>query len=228
MWLKLLTGLSMLLIVHTPSVSAEQFRVGPVYTDQPGEVSVVVELPPGVTPDVSDFRLVMNGKTLAVAQTIEDFRHSGRGLALAVCVDVSGTMDRGPLADMKEGLLVLLGKVRSQDRIALISFAEELMVASSFKNSRIDFVEAVRDLQSRGKATRLYEAVSNSLEILKDAELPKRQRVIVISDGKDERHRASAAYPGDAKPCHAWLQAAPAGRCCRDVTLGSPQGMVSG
>jgi len=195
MWAKLLTGFSLLSVFHASLVVAQQsqFRVGPVYTDRAAEVSVVVELPQGVAaPDASNFSLILDGKALAVAKEIKPFKKSGRKLALVLCVDVSGTMKKkkkggpDPLADTQTALLSFLGKVRTQDRIALISFADEDKMKSSFDKTRKDLTEAVRRLQSEGSTTRLYQALYNALGQLRGAK-PKLRRVLIISDGHDEK-----------------------------------------
>src|SRR5262249_15885466 len=123
--MRFLIGISLLLVSPTSLVLAEQFRVGPVYIEQGGVVSVVIELPPGLTPTAADFHLLADGNPMATAQEIKSFRDSLEDLALAICVDVSGTMARGPLEDVKEALLLLLGKARARprDKLALISFA---------------------------------------------------------------------------------------------------------
>jgi hypothetical protein len=156
MWAKFLAVISLLLVFPDQLVLAEQILVGPVYSDQPGEVSVVVELPPGVTPEASDFRLLVDGKIVATARQIKPFRLSGQGLALVLCVDVSGTMKGDPLAETKQALLSFLGRARPEDHIALVSFADEDKIESSFEETREYLAEAVRNLQTRGKRTGLY------------------------------------------------------------------------
>src|SRR5262245_22932422 len=144
--MRFLVGISLLLVAHTSLVLAEPLRGGPVYTKQPGEVSVVIELPPGVTPTAADFYLLAAGNTIATAQEIKSFRDSLEDLALVVCVDVSGSMAHRPLEDIKEALLLLLGKARARprDKIALISFADEEKIVSSFGQTRDQLDDAVR------------------------------------------------------------------------------------
>ena len=186
--MRFLIGISLLLVAHTSLVLAEQLRAGPVYTKQPGEVSVVIELPLGVTPTAADFHLLAAGNTIATAQEITSFRDSGEDLALVVCVDVSGSMAHRPLEDIKEALLLFLGKARARlrDKIALISFADEEKIASSFGQTRDQLDDAVRSLRRRGNKTRLYQTVYKALDMLQVANLPQRRRIIVMSDGKDE------------------------------------------
>jgi von Willebrand factor type A domain/Inner membrane component of T3SS, cytoplasmic domain len=193
MSVKLLVGISLLLVSHLPLVWAESFRIGPVYTQKPGEVSVVVELPPGVYPTAAHFRLLIDDNPIVTAQALKAFRDSGQGMALAVCVDVSGTMSRGPLNEAKGALLTFLGSARPEDRIALITFANDEETLSSFDEKRERLAEAVRNLKTRGKETRLYQAIYNALDIFQGPTLPKRRRLIVISDGKDEGSKEGAA-----------------------------------
>jgi hypothetical protein len=72
-----LAGIRLLLVSHAPWVFAERFYAGPAYTDQPGEGSVVIELPLGVTPAASDFRLFADEKPVATAHAIKSFRLVG-------------------------------------------------------------------------------------------------------------------------------------------------------
>src|SRR5215831_2994578 len=147
--MRFLISLSLLLISYTPLVLAEQLRVGPVYTKQPGMVSVVIELLPGVIPTVADFHLLAAGNPMATTHEIKSFRDSLEDLALAVCVDVSGTMAGRPLDEAKEALFVFLGKARARprDKIALISFADEDKIVSSFEGTRDQLDDAVRNLK---------------------------------------------------------------------------------
>jgi Mg-chelatase subunit ChlD len=106
--------------------------------DKTEELSAVVEVPPGAVPQASDFHLLMDRKSVAIANSVKTFGESGNGMALVVCVDVSGSMKGGPLRDTKEALLSFIGKAasRPEDRIALISFADDALIVSSFGRSR--------------------------------------------------------------------------------------------
>lgn len=189
---KLLAVVALLLVSHASPLFAktfpDAFRAGPVYLEQPGRLAAVVELPPGSVPGPADFHLVIDGRKVADASEVKAFEESGKGLALAVCVDVSGSMRGGPLREAKEALLSLLAVAakRPQDRFALVSFADDAKVESSFVASRQRLTDAVIRLKTRGSQTRLYHALYQALNLLQDPNLPERRRVIVISDGKDE------------------------------------------
>jgi uncharacterized protein (DUF58 family) len=83
---------------------------------------------------------------------------------MVVCVDVSGTMSRGPLDEARKALSAFFTKARPDDRFALISFADEEELASSFVETRDHLTQAVRNLKTRGNKTRLYQTIYTSLE----------------------------------------------------------------
>src|SRR5262245_32182913 len=178
MWLRLLAGVVVLTVSSASSASAEQFRLGPIYTDRPGEVSAVVEFtaPPGPLPP-SYFRLVASGQPPVTSQEIKSFQDSGQGLALIICVDVSRSMGGRPLADTKEALLSFIGKARPQDHIALVSFANTDTMVSPFDpetaRERERLTEAVRNLKPAGKQTKLRQTLYKTLDKFEGAQVPK-------------------------------------------------------
>ena len=100
---------------------------------------------------------------MATADDIKSFRDWRQGMAIAVCVDVSGTMSRGPLDEVKAALSALFKKVRPNDRFALISFADEEERESSFGEPRSHLTKAVGNLRTRGKKN---TALSNNLYLI--------------------------------------------------------------
>ena len=172
------------LIVSYVFAAEEPFRIRSFSTDQSGEVSVVVELPPGLTPKTADFDLLIDNKIVATAREI-------RGLDLNVMffVDVSGSMkgskNDSPLEDAKNALSSFLTKtkIRPQDQFALTSFADNDTLLAS---SREEVSKSVKTLKPVGKTTRLYQAVDNALKKRPKDDPRTRQIFVVISDGKDE------------------------------------------
>lgn len=187
-----LISLIILLLVNASFLSAQSlpqtFRVGPIYSEKPGELSAVVELPPGLTPKASDFRLLVDGKAIANAREVKPFGESGKPLALLFCVDVSGSMKGGPLKETKESLLSFLGTAasRPEDRFGVVSFADAPDRESLIDQPREQLTEKIDGLRTRGGYTRLYTALYHSLDLLQRADVPKLRRIVVISDGNAE------------------------------------------
>jgi Mg-chelatase subunit ChlD len=164
----------------------ESLRVGPVYTSNPGELSVMFDIGPGVTVRPNDIQLVEDGRRTVRANEVQRFADSGHALAWVLCVDVSGTMRGEPLFSMKLALRAFIERTRPEDRIALITFADEPRLEAKFGEGRDVLERAVWDLRHRGRYTVLYEALHDALQLLDAPGLPERRRILVISDGKDE------------------------------------------
>src|SRR5262244_386572 len=87
------------LVVSAALAAQEPFRVRSVFTAQPGDVSVVVELPPGLTPQAADFALVIDNENVTAREV------RGQDIAVMLLADISGSIKRGPLNDIKKALL---------------------------------------------------------------------------------------------------------------------------
>ena len=69
-WFRFLAAISLLFVASASSMSAEreQFRIRSAFVGAAGEVSAVVELPPGSTPKSTDFQLLINDRVAATAR----------------------------------------------------------------------------------------------------------------------------------------------------------------
>ncbi|MGH8489120.1 MAG: FHA domain-containing protein [Gammaproteobacteria bacterium] len=175
-------------------------RVGPLYEDAPGNVSVVVELPYGVTqPAPGNFHLLLDGKRDLAFQAgqVKSFLDSGQDLAVLVCIDVSGSMAGAPLKDIKQALLAFLHD-RKTLRVAVMVFASDIKSVVGFEADPGQLTAALGGLKAGGRASksRLYDALYQALDDYETAmttdAIPKRMRIMVISDGKDEGSSASS------------------------------------
>lgn len=175
-------------------------RVGPLYEDAPGNVSVVVELPYGVTqPAAGNFHLLLDGKRDLAFQAgqVKSFLDSGQDLAVLVCIDVSGSMAGAPLKDIKQALLAFLHD-RKTVRVAVMVFASDIKNIVGFEADQGRLTAALGGLKAGGRASksRLYDALYQALDDYETAmttdAIPKRMRIMVISDGKDEGSSASS------------------------------------
>src|SRR5215510_7162377 len=168
------------LVVSAALATQEPFRVRSVFTAQPGDVSVVVELPPGLTPQAAEFALVIDNDTVTAREV------RGQDIAVMLLVDISGSIKRGPLNDIKKALLSFSDKIRPQDQFALTTFADDDKVVSPFKETRDNLRRAIQKLDITEKNTKFYRALYNALGNLQDSDRQRRTIFIVISDGKDE------------------------------------------
>ncbi len=165
-------------------LAAAGLHVGPVFTEHFPALEVVVE-GPAAQPAPADLMLVEDGQVTVSAQSVRPFSATGRGLAVVVAVDASGSMAGAPMAEVKRALLSLLHDAGPQDRVALVSFADDVRVDAPFGASPAELEAAIGRLAPRGRITELYKGVFKSLSLF-TPDLPERRRLVVVSDGRDE------------------------------------------
>jgi Ca-activated chloride channel family protein len=108
----------------------------------------------------------------------------GEFLAVGLVIDRSGSMKES-MPQVKEAALNFVKRMSEGDRIALVTFDDRVTVNAGFSGSK-DLIAKAIDGITLGKDTALYDGVGKSLELLEDM-ATRRQAVIILSDGKDNR-----------------------------------------
>lgn len=145
------------------------------------EVPVIVSEPGGryVTDlTAGDFTIFENGER----QRVDFFAATEQPINVALVLDTSGsTRDR--LEKIKEAALAFVGQLRSHDRVAIVTFEEEVRVLLPLTSDRGRLRDALRGL-APGNFTQVYEAVQTVAEgVLGGVE--GRKAAIVFTDGVD-------------------------------------------
>jgi Ca-activated chloride channel family protein len=122
-----------------------------------------------------------------VAQPIAVFATSDAPLDLMLLMDTSGSMDVR-LAFARNAATGLVRGLRSGDRAGLILFDTGAVIGHQLSDQREAVMTAIQRV-SPGGATALYDAVYLGLHTLSRArrqeEGPRRQALVVLSDGQD-------------------------------------------
>lgn len=160
------------------------FRIGPFYAEKFPVLDVVVESASAI--NAQNLTLIEDGQATVAASSVRPFKDTGRGMAVVLALDVSGTMAGQPINDMKRALSAFLNQAGAQDRVAIVTFADDVRVDAKFGSSPEQLKAAVNGLAARGKITELYKGLRQALALFDDTSLPERKRLIVISDGWDE------------------------------------------
>jgi Ca-activated chloride channel family protein len=104
---------------------------------------------------------------------------------LVLLLDVSGSVEER-LDFIRKSALAFANTVSPQDRIAIISFRDDIQLISDFTTDRTLLAQRIKDIEAGG-GTALYDALAytlvNTLKPLRD----ERTAVVVISDGDDNR-----------------------------------------
>ncbi len=173
-----------LFAIHNVAFSQDN-RIIPVYTDRFPTIEVVLESSSQLAPQ--NARLLEDGQPTATATSMKTFGQTGRGMAVVFALDVSGSMAGRPLEQMKRALAGFVNQASTQDRIAIVTFADEMKVEADFGSSPQKLQSTIAALKSRGQRTELYKGLLKSLKLFDTAkELPERRILVVISDGHNE------------------------------------------
>ena len=158
--------------VRTPA-GASLARVQARVTDRTGRAVT------GLT--AKDFTVTEGG----VERAVREVRPVTAPFNLVLLLDVSGSVEER-IDFIRKAALAFLSTAGPQDRIAIVSFRDDVQLVSEFTNDRGVLVERIKDIQAGG-ATSLYDALGYSLVSVLRPLRGERTGVVVLSDGDDNR-----------------------------------------
>ena len=104
---------------------------------------------------------------------------------LILVLDVSGSVEER-IDFIRKAALAFLNTASPQDRIAIISFRDDVQLVSDFTTDRHLLSERIKDIQAGG-ATSLYDTLGYALvDTLKPLH-GERTGIVILSDGDDNR-----------------------------------------
>jgi VWFA-related protein len=121
--------------------------------------------------------------------TLTSALSGGERLAVALLFDRSGSMKKA-LDQTKDAATQFLKRLSIEDTMAVVSFDDKVRVEAAFTADRTTLQAAIRGL-TPGNDTALYDAIRTALDLFK-AVATKRQAILVLSDGKDTRSKATS------------------------------------
>ena len=129
------------------------------------------------------FSILDNGKP----QEITFFQNDTQPFTVVVMLDYSASMTAN-LELLRAATEQFLLRMLPQDKGMVGAFSDRIEFSGSFTSDRDDLISALKDLQY-GNPTRLWDAVDQSVDMLKAAE--GRKIVLVFTDGDDTFSKAS-------------------------------------
>ena len=158
--------------VRTPA-GASLARVQARVTDRTGRAVT------GLT--AKDFTVTEGG----VERAVREVRPATAPFNLVLLLDVSGSVEER-IDFIRKAALAFLSTAGPQDRIAIVSFRDDVQLVSEFTSDRSVLTERIKDIQAGG-ATSLYDALGYSLVHVLRPLRGERTGVVVLSDGDDNR-----------------------------------------
>jgi Ca-activated chloride channel family protein len=110
---------------------------------------------------------------------------------LVLLLDVSGSVEER-IDFIRKAALNFLNTASPQDRIAIVSFRDDVQLVSEFTTDRGLLTERIKDIQAGG-ATSLYDALGYSLVDTMRPLRGERTGIVILSDGDDNRSFLSFA-----------------------------------
>jgi Ca-activated chloride channel family protein len=139
---------------------------------------------PGLEQD--QFTILDNG----IPQDITFFQNDVQPFTVVVMLDYSASMTAN-LDRLQAAAEQFLLRMLSDDRGQVGSFSDKIQFSGTFTNDRDDLIFALKDLQF-GNPTRLYDAINESIAMLKGVE--RRKVVLVFTDGDDTASRVGMGH----------------------------------
>ena len=128
-----------------------------------------------------DFTVYENG----IERTVTEVETTSEPFNLVLLLDVSGSVEER-LDFIRKAARDFLNTASRQDRIAIISFRDDIQVISDFSTDRRILSRSLEDITAGG-ATALYDALAYTLSDTLKPLRGERTAVVVLSDGDDNK-----------------------------------------
>lgn len=180
-----------------PLVSADEYSVDIVSVDdsQYPSVSAVINIldaagrpVPGLSAD--SFQVQIDGQPARV-DNLRTAVDADVSLAVALVVDVSGSMEGEPLAQARLAAADFVLALSPQDSIAVFTFGDNVSLVQDFTNDKEGVIRALDGLTAVGN-TALYQAAAEASAKAGTSPSPRRV-IILLSDGVDYGGRSTVS-----------------------------------
>jgi tight adherence protein B len=156
-----------------------------------GQTQMVVEFRNFATaPDPASVEVTANGQAVSDL-VVEPVSASAVPVGVVLVIDASGSMEGAPIESAKAAATSFIAQARTEDRIAIVSFADQVQVLSGFTNNKDALNQAVGAIVAAGE-TAFNDGVIQGIAMFAEANaadlLPN---MIVLSDGDDTASEAT-------------------------------------
>lgn len=119
---------------------------------------------------------------------IRRFSESGEGMSYIFLIDISGSLNYSQFSQVKTATKKWAESMNEKDRMALITFGNEVKLVQDFTNDATSLVNTIDGISNNDGRTNLYGGLDEAMNLISrnDSELPKRKAVFLLSDGKND------------------------------------------
>ena len=133
----------------------------------------------------SAFHVMENG----VEQPLKIFRREDVPVSMGIIIDNSGSM-RDKRAKVAAAALALVKASNPQDEVFIVNFNDDAFLDCPFTNDIKKMEEALYKIDSKG-GTAMRDAISMSIDYLKDKGKKDKKVLLVVTDGNDNTSNMS-------------------------------------
>ncbi len=162
-------------------IEASPLRIEQVSVNMP-ELSVTGV---GFTADEIETASAFLGQEPLTLDAISSFSETGYGICYYVLFDISGSIPRVYNTAMKEAVLNLQDALRPQDKLILVTFGEDVILAADGTQTREELEQVLQPISNRDQETYLFEAIDRVALMAQQNTDFERKILICISDGED-------------------------------------------
>ncbi len=156
-----------------------------------GQTQMIVEFRNFTTaPDPAAVEVTANGQAVSDL-VVEPLGNSTIPVGVVLVIDASGSMEGAPIEAAKSAAISFIAQARPEDRISVVSFADDVQVLSGFTNDKDALNAAVAAIAANGE-TAFNDGVIQGVAMFQSPTaadlLPN---MIVLSDGEDTASEAT-------------------------------------
>lgn len=142
------------------------------------------------SPDPALLQITANGEPVSNLE-VRSLGESSVPVRIALVIDSSGSMAGAPLEAAKAAAQAFVDQKRVEDQIALITFADEVVVASGFTASGTELTTRIESIEAVGE-TAFNDAVLKAIELFDTSSSEDFiKNAIVLTDGDDTASQAT-------------------------------------
>ncbi|MEA1902565.1 MAG: VWA domain-containing protein, partial [Actinomycetota bacterium] len=172
-------------LAQTASPEVEIVDINGSRYPEGGQTQMVIEFRNlDEAPDPADVGITVNGEAVSDL-VVEPVGDSTVAVGVVMAIDASGSMAGGPIEAAKTAAKDFVSQARASDRIALITFADEVLVLSGFTNSKQVLNDLIDGIEANGE-TAFNDAVVKGVELYSSVSARDLlAHMIVLTDGED-------------------------------------------
>lgn len=130
-----------------------------------------------------DFTVLENGEDVSNL-SIRGLSEVMDPIGVVLLLDTSGSMEGEPIEDAADAALLFMDEMRIIDEFSVVSFADNVIVHSSFTSDRKRLRDSISKIEAKGD-TSLFDGIYTASGLFADRSDIKYRYIIVLSDGMD-------------------------------------------